>query len=97
MNEPVSENPALQPPSPINISLFRGTSLPMSPLFVIALITALVSAYLYLNLSEEVPRMCALGIVALSFVLDLILAPWPIQLAILTLVLIVPRKLIAPN
>ncbi|MBE9041563.1 hypothetical protein IQ235_12310 [Oscillatoriales cyanobacterium LEGE 11467] len=69
----------------------------MSPLFAIALISALVAAYLYLNLSEEVPRMCALGIVAICFVLDLVLAPWPIQLVILTLVLVVPRKLMAPN
>ncbi|MDY6939039.1 MAG: hypothetical protein SWY16_15385 [Cyanobacteriota bacterium] len=69
----------------------------MSPLFIIAFIVATIAAYLYLNLSEEVPRIFALCIVAICFVLDLIVAPLPIQLTIFTLTLIVPRKLMAPN
>ncbi|MGB3238850.1 MAG: hypothetical protein WBB29_11170 [Geitlerinemataceae cyanobacterium] len=67
----------------------------MSSVFVVALITAIVAGYIYLNVTEEVPRISALGIAALCFILDLILAPWPVQLIVLTLVLTVPRRFLA--
>jgi hypothetical protein len=65
----------------------------MSPVFLVALFTAVLAFTLYANLSEEVPRMCALGIVILCFVLDLILAPWPIQAMVLLAVLLGSKKL----
>ena len=64
----------------------------MSSVFVVSLITAIVAGYIYLNVTEEVPRISALGLAVLCFILDLILAPWPVQLIVLTLVLILPRK-----
>ncbi|HIK32887.1 MAG TPA: hypothetical protein IGS17_01575 [Oscillatoriales cyanobacterium M59_W2019_021] len=67
----------------------------MSSVFVIALITAIIAGYIYLNVTDEIPRISALGIATLCFVLDLILAPWPVQLIVLTLVLTVPNKLLA--
>lgn len=67
----------------------------MSSVFVISLITAIIAGYIYLNVTEEVPRISALGIAILCFILDLILAPWPVQLIVLTLVLTVPRKWLA--
>ncbi|RMG06518.1 MAG: hypothetical protein D6728_18540 [Cyanobacteria bacterium J055] len=67
----------------------------MSSVFVIALITAIIAGYIYLNVTDELPRISALGIATLCFVLDLILAPWPVQLIVLTLVLTVPNKLLA--
>jgi hypothetical protein len=66
----------------------------MSLVFVVSLMTALVAGYIYLNVAEEVPRISALGIAILCFILDLILAPWPVQLIVLTLVLALPRKLL---
>lgn len=65
----------------------------MSPVFLVALLTAILAFALYANLSEEVPRMCALGIVVLCFVLDLVLAPWPIQAIVLLAVLVGSKKL----
>lgn len=67
----------------------------MSSVFVISFLTAIVAGYIYLNVTDEIPRISALGIAALCFVLDLILAPWPVQSIVLTLVLIVPNKLLA--
>jgi hypothetical protein len=67
----------------------------MSSVFVVSLITALIAGYIYLNVTEEVPRISALGISILCFILDLILAPWPVQLIVLTLVLTLPRKFLA--
>jgi hypothetical protein len=65
----------------------------MSPVFLVAFLTAILAFVLYANLSEEVPRMCALGIVILCFVLDLVLAPWPIQAIVLLAVLFGSKKL----
>ncbi|MGC9504535.1 MAG: hypothetical protein ACP5D4_12475 [Baaleninema sp.] len=65
----------------------------MSPIFIISIVTALIAGYLYVNLSEEIPRIFALGIVALCFILDIALAPWPVQLLILGLVLAGSRTL----
>jgi hypothetical protein len=65
----------------------------MSPVFLVALFTAVLAFVFYANLSEEVPRMCALGIVILCFILDLVLAPWPIQAMVLLTVLIGSKKL----
>lgn len=67
----------------------------MSSVFVVSLIAALIAGYLYFNITEEVPRISAFCIATLCFILDLILAPLPVQLIVLTLVLIVPRKLLA--
>jgi len=64
----------------------------MSLPFLVSLATAVVALVLYANMSEEVPRMCALGIVAICFVLDLVLAPWPIQALILLFVLVRGKK-----
>jgi hypothetical protein len=69
----------------------------MSSLLLISLLTALGAAYFYLNVSEEIPRIMALTIVAICFILDLALAPWPIQLLILMLVLIATRNVSVPN
>ena len=69
----------------------------MSSLFIISLVTALIALYLYLNLSEEIPRIFALAIVAICFVLDLIVAPWPVQLSILIGILVTTRTISLPN
>ncbi|MBP0000141.1 MAG: hypothetical protein J7641_14285 [Cyanobacteria bacterium SID2] len=65
----------------------------MSPIVIISVVTALIAVYLYLNLSDEIPRLFALGIAAMCFVLDIALAPWPVQLLILGLVLAGSRTL----
>lgn len=69
----------------------------MSSLFVISLFTAVGAAFVYLSASGEIPRIMALTIVALCFVLDLVLAPWPIQMLILILVLFTTRNVALPN
>lgn len=69
----------------------------MSSLFFISLFTALGAAFVYLSASGEIPRIMALTIVAICFVLDLVLAPWPIQLLILMLVLFSTRNVTLPN
>ena len=65
----------------------------MPTVFLIALFTAVLAFVLYANLSEEVPRLFALGIVILCFLLDLVLAPWPIQAIVLLTVLVGSKKL----
>ena len=65
----------------------------MSTVFFVALLTAILAFVLYANLSEEVPRLFALGIVILCFLLDLILAPWPVQAIVLLTVLVGSKKL----
>lgn len=67
----------------------------MSSVFIISLITALIAGYLYLNITEEVPRISAFCIATLCFILDLILAPLPVQLIVLTLAIVVPGQLLA--
>ena len=67
----------------------------MSSVLVISFLTAIVAGYIYLNVTDEIPRISALGIAALCFILDLILAPWPVQLIVLTLVLTVSNQLLA--
>lgn len=67
----------------------------MSSVLVISFLTAIVAGYIYLNVTDEIPRISALGIATLCFILDLILAPWPVQLIVLTLVLTVSNQLLA--
>lgn len=64
----------------------------MSPLFFVSLAIALVCGVLYLNLSEEVPRLFVLGIAVLSAILVLASAPWEVQLLVLALVLVGSRS-----
>ena len=63
-------------------------------MLVISLITlaiASVSAFLSLNIREDVAKV-AMGCVALlSFLLTLIFAPWPLKLSIVAVPLIIDR------
>lgn len=64
---------------------------------VISFMTALGAAYLYLNASGEIIRILALLIVTVCALLDLIIAPWPIQFVILIIILLAPRNLSLPS
>ncbi len=69
----------------------------MFAICLISLFTAIGAGYFYLHVSEEVPRILALAIVAVSFFLELVLAPWPIQLLIVIVVLITTRNVSLRN
>ncbi|QIZ69654.1 hypothetical protein [Oxynema aestuarii] len=62
-------------------------------LFIGAAIAATIATYCYSHTCEEIPRILALTILAISVLLELILAPWPIQLAIAILLLLTNRHL----
>jgi len=62
-------------------------------MFIASFVMAAIAFCVYANLSDEVPRLFTLGIVLICFILDLILAPWPVQLLALCLVLAGSQKL----
>ncbi len=64
---------------------------------VISSLTALGAACLYLNASGEIIRILALLMVAVCAIVDLVLAPWPIQFVILIIILLLPRNLSLPS
>lgn len=64
--------------------------------FIIPLITALVSGYIFQKSADEMAYLT--GIVALvSLILSLVLAPWQIQLLVLGGVIYITRKLLQEN
>lgn len=69
----------------------------MFSLFLISLATGLVAACLYLNTSEEIPRIMAFSILAICCAVALVAAPWFIQLLILICVIYRTRNLSLPT
>ncbi len=69
----------------------------MSILSFVTLLAAVGSGCLYLNVSGEIARIMTLTILAICFVLLLVLAPWPVQLSILFLLLFATRKVVWPQ
>ncbi|HEY9808838.1 MAG TPA: hypothetical protein V6D13_05805 [Halomicronema sp.] len=69
----------------------------MSILSFVMLLAAVGSGCLYLNTSGEIIRIMALTILGNCFVVLLVMAPWPIQLSILLLVLFITRKIVLPQ
>ncbi len=69
----------------------------MSILSFVTLLAAVGSGCLYLNASGEIARIMTLTILAICFVLLLVLAPWPVQLSILFLLLFATRKIVLPQ
>ncbi len=65
----------------------------MNSLFFILLATTLGASYSSLNTSEEAPRCIALTIATFSFILNMVMAPWFIQLLVLMLVWFGTRKM----
>ncbi|HIK28966.1 MAG TPA: hypothetical protein IGR89_13010 [Oscillatoriaceae cyanobacterium M7585_C2015_266] len=63
----------------------------------ISFLTALGAAYFYLNASGEIIRILALLIVTICALIDLVIAPWPIQFVILIIILFWPRNLSLPS
>ncbi len=64
--------------------------------FLLPLLTALVSGYLFQKSTDEIGYLAG-GIAIISFVISLILAPWEIQLLLLVVVLVSTQKLIQQN
>jgi hypothetical protein len=69
----------------------------MFTVLVVSLLTAIGAAFFYLNASGEIPRIMSLILVLICFLLDIVLAPWPIQFLILIVVLISTRNIALPN
>ncbi|TWH61033.1 hypothetical protein [Dulcicalothrix desertica] len=64
--------------------------------FLLPLLTALVSGYLFQKSTDEIGYLAG-GIAIISFVISLILAPWEIQLLLLVVVLVSTQKLLQQN
>ncbi|BAZ10965.1 hypothetical protein NIES4071_27890 [Calothrix sp. NIES-4071] len=64
--------------------------------FLIPLVTALISGYLYKKSTDEIGYLAG-GVAIISFVISLILAPWEIQVLLLVVVLISTQKLLQQN
>lgn len=69
----------------------------MFSLFFISLGIGLIAAYLYRYASEEIPRIMVVGILAICCAIALVVAPWFIQLSILTFVLYSTRNFSLPQ
>jgi hypothetical protein len=63
----------------------------MRLLFLIPLMTGFASGYIFKKSADEMAYLTGL-ITVVSLILSLILAPWPIQLLILMLVMIITRR-----
>lgn len=64
--------------------------------FLLPLLTALVSGYLFQKSTDEIGYLAG-GVAIISFVISLILAPWEIQLLLLLVVLVSTQKLLQQN
>lgn len=64
--------------------------------FLLPLLTALVSGYLFQKSTDEIGYLAG-GIAIISFIISLILAPWEIQLLLLVVVLVSTQKLLQQN
>jgi hypothetical protein len=69
----------------------------MLGMFLIALTTSLTAWFCYLNTSDEIPRIMAIAIGSLSMGYDLVIAPWPLQLCLVFLILYRTRHLTPPS
>ena len=67
----------------------------MLTFFLISLPIAMLAAWLYANASEEMERVVSLAIVSLWCLMNVAIAPWPIQLGILLFVLFTTRNVAA--
>jgi len=64
--------------------------------FLIPLMTGLASGYIFKSCADEMAYLTGL-LAVISLILSLILAPWPIQLLILMLVMISTRRGLRQN
>lgn len=64
--------------------------------FLIPLTTCLIAGYLFKSSADEMAYLTG-TVTIVSFVLSLILAPWQIQLLVLTLVIISSKHLLRQN
>jgi membrane protein implicated in regulation of membrane protease activity len=64
--------------------------------FLIPLATCIASSYLFKNAVDEIADLSG-AITVVSLVLSLILAPWQLQLLVLTFVVISTRRLLLQN
>ncbi len=68
----------------------------MSLSFIIPLVIFLVAVYIFKNSADEIAYLCA-AIALVSLVVSLVLAPWPLQLLLLMIVLISNRRHSLPS
>lgn len=61
--------------------------------FLLPLLTALVSGYLFKKSTDEIGYLAG-GVAIISFVISLVLAPWEIQVLLLVAVLVSTQKLL---
>ncbi|MBW4672117.1 MAG: hypothetical protein KME60_33005 [Cyanomargarita calcarea GSE-NOS-MK-12-04C] len=64
--------------------------------FLIPLLTALFSGYLFKKITNEIAYLAG-AVAVFCILLSLILAPWEIQLFVLIIVLVVTKKLLQQN
>jgi hypothetical protein len=74
---------------------FRGSK-EMVLAFVLPLLTALISGYIYKKSTDEIGYLAA-GVSIISFVTSLVLAPWEVQVLLLVVVLASTQKLLQHN
>lgn len=63
----------------------------MSPISLMLLVTAIGSIFISLRVSDELPRLLAIGSAIFCSILGFALAPWPIQLLIFLMILQLER------
>lgn len=68
----------------------------MLGIFWIALGTSLTAWFCYMNTSEEIKRILAITVGTLGVGCDLVIAPWPIQLSLVLLILYWTRHVSPP-
>ena len=70
--------------------------LQMIGMFWMALVTSVTAGFCYMNTSEEIPRILAISVGALGVGCDLVIAPWPVQLGLVLLILYWTRHVSPP-
>ena len=68
----------------------------MSLVFVVSLAILIISAYIFKHSADEISYLAA-AISLVSLLISLVLAPWPIQLLLLILVLLSNRQQALPS
>ncbi len=68
----------------------------MSLVFVVSLAILIISAYIFKHSADEISYLAA-AISGVSLLISLVLAPWPIQLLLLILVLLSNRQQALPS
>jgi hypothetical protein len=66
------------------------------PTFIIALVIALISFYIFANSADEIAYLCA-SISTVGLIVSLILTPWQLKLAILLLAFIASNRFLSPR